>query len=255
MASSPPGAPGRASALRLLRRSWPSDRRLCRRSHRAAQRLRDALLGREQLAVTLPTVPRRSEGAARADRNAAGVRHLGRPGRSRPSLEFLKERGGESNLYGATLGHRARACHVLIGKEPEHAAARTQERGEPLCRASSTPGEGRTARPAYRRAERHLARDCLLEARRLVRRRQPRPPRAVLRRAVRIEARRSQVARSGPGMPRRLRPTNQPPGEDRRTARKLATKMRLTQQSRYGARAAATASDRTATKKPWEFGS
>lgn len=35
----------------------------------------------------------------------------------------------------------------------------------------------------------------------------------------------------------------------------LATKMRLTQQSRYGARAAATASDRTATKKPWEFGS
>lgn len=35
----------------------------------------------------------------------------------------------------------------------------------------------------------------------------------------------------------------------------LATKMRLTQQSRYGARAAATASDRTAAKKPWEFGS
>jgi len=34
----------------------------------------------------------------------------------------------------------------------------------------------------------------------------------------------------------------------------LATKMRLTQQSRYGARAAATASDRTAVKKPWEFG-
>jgi len=33
----------------------------------------------------------------------------------------------------------------------------------------------------------------------------------------------------------------------------LATKMRLTQQSRYGARAAATASDRTAIKKPWEF--
>lgn len=34
----------------------------------------------------------------------------------------------------------------------------------------------------------------------------------------------------------------------------LATKMRLTQQSRYGARAAATASDRTVQKKPWEFG-
>ena len=34
----------------------------------------------------------------------------------------------------------------------------------------------------------------------------------------------------------------------------LATKMRLTQQSRYGARAAATASDKTAVKKPWEFG-
>jgi hypothetical protein len=34
----------------------------------------------------------------------------------------------------------------------------------------------------------------------------------------------------------------------------LATKMRLTQQSRYGARAAATASDRTPTRKPWEFG-
>lgn len=35
----------------------------------------------------------------------------------------------------------------------------------------------------------------------------------------------------------------------------LATKMRLTQQSRYGARAAATASDRATPKKPWEFGS
>lgn len=34
----------------------------------------------------------------------------------------------------------------------------------------------------------------------------------------------------------------------------LATKMRLTQQSRYGARAAATASDKTAARKPWEFG-
>ena len=34
----------------------------------------------------------------------------------------------------------------------------------------------------------------------------------------------------------------------------LATKMRLTQQSRYGARGAATASDRSAPKKPWEFG-
>jgi len=94
MAISSRDTPCSSSALRLLRAARTSDGRDDRRSHRSASRQRDALLGRGELAVTLSTVSRRSEGRARADRNPARVRYLGRPGRSRPSLEFFAMREG-----------------------------------------------------------------------------------------------------------------------------------------------------------------